>query len=260
MSTAAAAIASSKLLNPKKSWKNVHLEAGLRSGSLFEPFPEEISRQISDKSSDILLAVSDSTKNNLKKKYPNKEIIKIGNTILESSTSIYKKAKNKFKRDKENYVLINIHRHEHLKNKENLRKIVEIINSIKSKGIWPLHDNTEYHLKRYGLFDRINKEKILITPLKDYEEFIFLLANSKYLISDGGSIQEESLVFKKPCLILRNRTERQEGLITGLNFLTMNIEEGKGIVQRLEEGIKIKNFNNPYGEIGVSKRILEILK
>ena len=48
MSTAAAAIASSKLLNSKKTWKNIHLEAGLRSGSLFEPFPEEISRQISD--------------------------------------------------------------------------------------------------------------------------------------------------------------------------------------------------------------------
>lgn len=53
MSTAAAAIASSKLLNSGKIWKNVHLEAGLRSGSLFEPFPEEISRKISDKFSDI---------------------------------------------------------------------------------------------------------------------------------------------------------------------------------------------------------------
>jgi len=260
MSTAAAAIASSKLLNPKKSWENVHLEAGLRSGSLLEPFPEEISRQISDKSSDILLAVSDFTEQNLRKEYPHKKIIKIGNTISESSTSIYKKAKGKFKRGEEDYVLINIHRHEHLKKKENLRKIIEIINSIKSRGIWPLHDNTEYHLKKYGLFDKINKEKILITPLKDYGEFIFLLANAKYLITDGGSIQEESLIFKKPCLILRNRTERQEGLSTGLNFLTMNIAEGIEIIKKLEEGIKIKDFKNPYGEIGVSKKILEILK
>src|SRR3989344_7459473 len=67
MSTSVAAIGSSKLLNPGKNWKNVHLEAGLRSGNLFEPFPEEISRQISDGFSDMLLAVSDLTEENLKK-------------------------------------------------------------------------------------------------------------------------------------------------------------------------------------------------
>ena len=260
MSTAAASIASSKIFNPNKNWKNVHLEAGLRSGSLFEPFPEEISRMISDKFSDILLTVSDSTEKNLEKYKKKKVIIKIGNTIVDSSNYIYKKAGKNRKKGRENYVLINIHRHEHLNRKENLKKIIEIINSIQTKGIWPLHDNTEYYLKKYGLFDKINKNKILITPLKKYEEFIFLLANCKYLISDGGSIQEESLVFKKPCLILRNRTERQEGLLTGLNFLTMNVKEGKKIIKDLEQGVKIKKFKNPYGKIGVSKKIVERLK
>ena len=103
-------------------------------------------------------------------------------------------------------------------------------------------------------------ENIEITLLKNYFEFIFLLANCKYLITDGGSIQEESLIFKKPCMILREKTERQEGLITGLNFLTMDVEEGKKIIGQMENGIKIKDFKNPYGEVGVSKRILEILK
>ncbi len=257
MSTAAAAIASSKLLNPKKSWRNVHLEAGLRSGSLFEPFPEEISRQISDRFSDILLAVSDLTEKNLNREYPNKQIIKIGNTLVESSKMIYNMAKKKFKKEKTEYVLINIHRHEHLRKKSNLQKIIKIINSIKSRGIWPLHDNTEYHLKKYGLFDKIKKEKILITPLKNYEEFIFLLANCKYLITDGGSIQEESLVFKKPCLILRNRTERQEGLKTGLNFLTMSVKEARMVIRMLEGNISVKN---PYEEKEISKKILEALK
>ncbi|MEJ2267905.1 MAG: UDP-N-acetylglucosamine 2-epimerase, partial [Nanoarchaeota archaeon] len=67
MNTAMAAAGSSTILNPFKKWKNVHLEAGLRSGSLLEPFPEEISRQISDRFSDILLAVSYFAEDNLKK-------------------------------------------------------------------------------------------------------------------------------------------------------------------------------------------------
>ena len=259
MSTAVASISTSKMFNPlSKSWKNVHLEAGLRSGSLFEPFPEEISRRISSVFSDILLAVSDRAEKNLQN-HRRKKIVKIGNTIVDSSSIIYEKSKSLFKKRK-NYVLINIHRHEHLKSKGRMENIVSVINSIKSKGVWPLHDNTEYYLKKYGLYDKINKDKIEIVPLKSYEEFISLLANCKYLITDGGSIQEESLVFKKPCLILRNKTERQEGLATGLNFRTMDVEEGRKIVENLENKIEIKDFVNPYGERGASRKITEILK
>lgn len=263
MSTAAASIGSSKMLNLDKAWKNVHLEAGLRSGSIWEPFPEELSRQISDRFSDILLAVSDLTEKNLKKIYKREKIIlKIGNTIIDSSWYTYKKIQKKFRKEKKSYVLINIHRHENLRKKENLEKIVRIINSIKTKGIWPMHDNTEYHLKKYGLFKKIDRSKILITPLKNYEEFIFLLANCKYLIADGGSIQEESLVFKKPCLIIRNRTERQEGLTTGLNFLAgINVRRGQYFINNIdkEDDKLVKDFINPYGNIGLSKEIVEIL-
>jgi len=102
--------------------------------------------------------------------------------------------------------------------------------------------------------------KIRLMPLTDYHHFIFLLANCKYIITDGGSIQEESLVFKKPCLVLRKKTERQEGLSTGLNFITMDVAKGKEVIKRLETNIEIKDFKNPYGEKGVSKKILEILK
>jgi len=261
MSTAVASIASSKLLNFRKSWENVHLESGLRSGTLKEPFPEEISRQISDKFSDILLAVSNLTKTNLIKAYGNKKkIIKVGNTIIDSSEITYNKVKDKLKKEKGEYVLINIHRHEHLNNEENMVKIVNVINSIDTKGIWPLHDNTKSFLKKYNLYNKINKKKISITPLKSYEEFIFLIANCKYIIADGGSIQEESLVFKKPCLVLRNVTERQEGLKTGINFLTMDVGEAKAIIHLLEDNFKVPLFKNPYGKKGVSKKIVEELK
>ena len=138
--------------------------------------------------------------------------------------------------------------------------IIEIINFIKSRGIWPLHDNTKRFLEKYNLFEKIDKTKIQITHLKGYDEFIFLLANCKYLIADGGSIQEESLVFNRPCLILRNVTERQEGLETGINFLTMNVRRAKKIIWEMEKGITMIDFKNPYGVEGVSKKIIEVLE
>ncbi len=264
MSTAAASIASSKLLNSKKTWKNIHLEAGLRSGSLFEPFPEEISRKISDQFSDVLLAVSDLTEKNLHKYKNKKRIMKIGNTIVDSALISYNKAKKtKQKKREGKYALINIHRHENLNNKERLKKIVEIIKNVDIKAIWPLHDNTAYFLKKYGLMEKIKKmENMEVIPLVDYSYFIFLLANCKYLITDGGSIQEESLVFKKPCILLRKKTERQEGLETKINFLTgLNINYAKKIIKGIENGgIKIKKFKNPYGEAGVSKGVANKLR
>ena len=263
MTTIAASIASSKLLNLKKRWKNVHLEAGLRSESLFEPFPEEISRLVSDKFSDILFAVSMESKKNLKEYEKNKKIILTGNTIVDSSLITYNKSKNKYKKNKQNYVLINIHRHENLKSKERMEKIISILSQVKSKAIWPLHDNTFHYLKKYGLMEKIRDMKnIEITPLISYSEFIFLIANCKYLITDGGNIQEESLVFKKPCILLRKKTERQEGLLTGINFLTeLKVDYSKKIIEMIENNkLKVKNFKNPYGEMGMSKRIIKELK
>ncbi|MBU1993074.1 UDP-N-acetylglucosamine 2-epimerase [Patescibacteria group bacterium] len=262
MSTAAASIASSKILNFKKNWDNVHLEAGLRSGSLFEPFPEEISRQISDKFSDTLFAVSNLTEKNLKK-FPSKKIFQFGNTIIDSATIAYDVAKKSSKKKEGPYALINIHRHENLRSKKRMKKVVEILKNIKIEGIWPLHDNTKYYLEKYDLMKEIVKmSNIKITPLVDYFTFIFLLSNCTYLVTDGGSIQEESLIFKKPCVLLRKRTERIEGLETKINFLTgLDINKAKKIINKIERGkIEVKNFCNPYGKKGLSKKILKELR
>ena len=104
-------------------------------------------------------------------------------------------------------------------------------------------------------------QNIKITPLVNYFKFIFLLSNCKYLITDGGSIQEESLVFKKPCILLRKRTERQEGLNSGINFLTgLNVNYAKRVIWDIENNnIKDKGFENPYGQEGLSKKIVELL-
>ena len=263
MSTAAAAIASSKMLNPLKKWKNVHLEAGLRSGSLFEPFPEEISRKISDRFSDVLLAVSERSRKNLENEKNKGKIILTGNTVVDSAHMTYDKAKKTNKKIPEEYALINLHRHENLVNKERMKKIIDILKSVKIKAVWPLHENTRHYLEKYGLMEEVRKmENIEATGLVDYSKFIFLIANCKYIINDGGSIQEESLVFGKPCVILRKRTERQEGLETGINFLTnLDVGYSKKTIQEIESGkISSKKIKNPYGEKGLSKKIAEGLR
>jgi UDP-N-acetylglucosamine 2-epimerase (non-hydrolysing) len=268
MSTAVAAIASSRMLNFFKKWNNVHLEAGLRSGSLRQPFPEEISRQICDRFSDTLLAVSDFSEGHLKKSRKKGVFGKIyntGNTIVDAATIIYEDAKkrSKMKRLPKKFALLNIHRHEHLRSKKEMRKIVDIIKSIRFNAIWPLHDNTRYYLEKYGMMEELEEMKNLkITPLTDYFTFIYLIAKSNYLVTDGGSIQEESLVFKKPCVILRHVTERQEGLHSGINFLTkLNVSKTRKLIRKIEAGkISVKSFKNPYGEVGVSERVLEVLK
>ncbi|MBT3866192.1 hypothetical protein HOF78_03800 [Candidatus Woesearchaeota archaeon] len=265
MTTAAIAIASSRLLNPFKKYKNVHLEAGLRSGKLMEPFPEEISRKIADRFSDILLAVSERSRKNLEKERHGGKIITVGNTVVDSIDIACKLAvKAKIKPlSQGKFALISVHRHENIKNKDRLSKIVEILCSLKIPSYFTLHDNTKKQLIDFGLYDRLVKNKFvkLIDPL-DYINFSYQMKHCEILVVDGGSIQEESLVFKKPCVLLREFTERQEGLTTGLNFLTkLDVEKSKTLIDEIiTKGIKVKKFKNPYGGSGVSKEIVKWLK
>jgi len=263
MSTASAAIASSRVLNWGKRYGNVHLESGLRSGSLLEPFPEEISRRICDKFSDVLLAVSDGTENNLRKEKQKGKIWNVGNTIIDAADWAFREGKKKGAwAPKGDFALMTIHRHENIKKKKRLSKLAEMLSRLPIKTVFPLHDNTKKKFIDHELWEKINSNKNLeIVELKGYVDFIYLLGKCKFLITDGGSIQEESLVFKKPCILLRKFTERDEGLDTGLNFLTdLNVGKAMRLVDvAVKDNFKVRNFKNPYGEVGVSKEIVRRL-
>lgn len=264
MSAATGAMGSSEFLNFGKKWKNAHLESGLRSGDLFEPFPEEIARRICDRFSDILFAVSKGSVKNLKEEHVKGKIVNVGNTIIDAAYISHKLADKKFGKLKEkNYCLINIHRHENITSKKRLEKIVEIIENVDIKAYWPLHDNTKQQLVKFGLMKRIQKkDDIEVSRLISYLEFIQKLANCKYLITDGGSIQEESLAFKKLCILLREKTERDEGLESGINFLTkLNVQYSKKLIENIERGrIKVKKFTNPYGDGTAAKKIVDLVE
>ncbi|MBR9679630.1 MAG: UDP-N-acetyl glucosamine 2-epimerase [Candidatus Altiarchaeota archaeon] len=240
--------------------KGAHLEAGLRSGNIWEPFPEEIARRLADRNSSLLFAVSKQTAQNLRNEKINGRIINTGNTIVDSATETYKKWKNKFKLPKQDYAIITIHRFETLKSRARMRAAVDIINSVPIKKYFFIHDNTVKALRQFGLGDALEDTELL--RLSSYPEFIVRLANSRLLLTDGGSVQEESLVFRKPCLLLRETTERTEGLDTGLNFLTkLDLKYSKQKIDEiLSDDWKTPRFTNPYGEPGVSNKIIKYLR
>jgi len=263
MTTFTASLASSKILNPFKKYKNVHLEAGLRSFDLMEPFPEEISRRVAGKFSDVLLAPSKGSYENLKKS--KKDVYIVGNTVVDSALialEIGKKNRTKIL-SKERFALITVHRHENLKSKERLSKIVDILSSLTIPSFFAMHDNTESKLKEFGLYEKLMKNKnIKIMPAMDYPSFICQMEKCSLIVCDGGSMQEESLIFGKPCVVLRMATERQEGLKTNFQFLSkLDIERtNTKIREYLSKDFKIEKYSNPYGEPGVSKKVVEILK
>ncbi len=265
MTTATTAIASSKLLNPFKKYKNVHLEAGLRSGTIFEPMPEEISRKLCDRFSDILLAVSNLAENNLKKEKQKGKIILSGNTIIDSATICLKKAEQKKMRalSKEKFALITVHRHENIKSKERMKNIIQILSYLPIPSYFALHSNTLAKLKEMGLYEELikNPNVKIIEPI-DYISFIYQMKKCSLIVCDGGSMQEESLLFQKPCIILRKATERQEGLESNFQFLTkLDVEKTKAkIKEYLAEDFKVKPIKNPYGKPGLSSKIVDILK
>ncbi len=265
MTTAATAVGSSKLLNLSKEYKNVHLEGGLRSESLREPFPEEISRKIADHFSDIILTVSKRSCENVKKYRNKKAICLTGNSVIDSIDYAYNlaKAKKINPLSKEKFGLISIHRHENINNKKRMQNIVEILSSIKFQCFWTMHENTKKQLEKFGLLETVKENKnIKIIPTQDYVSFTMQIKNSSLIICDGGSMQEESLVFSIPCVLLRKNTERQEGLESNFQALVgVDINLGKQKIKEFsEDKFKIKDFKNPYGSPGVSKKVLRILK
>lgn len=265
MTTTAAAVGSSKLLNWNKKYKNVHLEGGLRSENLIEPFPEEVSRKIADYFSDIILAVSERSCKNVSQ-YKNKEICLTGNSVIDSIHYSYglakkRKVKKLFEKD---FAIISIHRHENINNRKRMENIVEVLSSLQIKTFWALHENTKKQLEKFDLMKKISKNKnIEIIPPQDYVSFTMQMKNAKLILCDGGSMQEESLVFHVPCVLFRKNTERQEGLESNFQSLVgVEVDLAKKEINKyLSAEFKVKKFENPYGEVGVSKKIIaELLK
>ncbi len=206
------------LMGKSAGLKVGHVESGLRSFNLFQPFPEEIFRKITFNISDVMFCPGKWAVDNLKK-YSGIKIDTGLNTLYDSLNHAGPSIGmiGDVNIPEVPFVIATIHRFENVRNAEILGKIVDLIGSVseKFKLIFILHKITEKKLKKFRLLDKLGSlSNIELRPRYDYFRFIKLLKSSEFVISDGGSNQEECSYLGKPVLLFRNVTERNEGLGT----------------------------------------------
>ena len=221
-----------------------HLEAGLTSNNLFRPMPEEIDRRIVSRFSNYYFCQNEWCIENLEKfKRKGKKINTYQNTLFDS-ISYFLSSKNKKNSHipKEKYAICSLHRFENVYKKNIFLELIKHLEEISkhTKILFILHKNTNELLEKFNLKKRLGKNKnIELRPRYDYFDFINLVSKCEFFVSDGGSNQEESSYLGIPTIILRNETERIEGL--GKNVIITNYN-----IYIIKEFLKnYKNYRYP---------------
>ncbi len=198
-------------LSRKSGLPLVHVEAGLRSPHVFNPFPEEINRRLVAKFARFHMAPDGVAVQNLKRSKARGEIINTqGNTLIDALRLV---GDTPFSEGQ--FALANIHRFENLNSPSRWRVICETLVKVSEtrKLIFIAHPQTLRKLERdTQTHSALLQAGIDIRPRMPFSKFISLLKSAEFLLSDGGSNQEECSYLGKPCLIMRETTERQEGL------------------------------------------------
>ena len=221
-----------------------HLEAGLRSFD--RSMPEEINRIVTDSLADILWTPSADGDVNLKKEgIAENKIIHVGNIMIDSLELLRNKIeKNAYYKQlnlsNNNYGVVTLHRPSNVDQCETLERLSNILVRISKKIplIFPVHPRTRKSLEKYNLYQILDNEKRIMTvePLS-YIDFMSLIFNCSFTITDSGGIQEETTYLKIPCFTLRPNTERPITVEIGTNQLCdiNNIEER--VVNLIRHGV-----------------------
>lgn len=247
-----------------------HVEAGLRTYDKYAPFPEEMNRQMVDCLTDMYFAPTNVSKDNLLKENIKEEKIYVtGNTVIDAmATTVkddYKHKELDWIKDNERMILLTAHRRENLGEPmrhifKAIRRIVDEFDDI--KVIYPIHMNPKVRDVANEVFEGCNKVK-LIEPLEVFDFHNF--QNKAYIIlTDSGGIQEEAPSLGKPVLVLRDTTERPEGIEAGTLKLVGTdeekiYEETKKLLTEKDEYEKMSHASNPYGDGHASKRIVDAI-
>ncbi|MFA5381539.1 MAG: UDP-N-acetylglucosamine 2-epimerase (non-hydrolyzing) [Candidatus Micrarchaeia archaeon] len=247
--------------------KVAHVEAGLRSNN--KKMPEEFNRVYTDKISDFLFVTEEDALVNLKKEgIQQNKIFFVGNIMIDSlvlKLSEAKKSKilENLNLNKKEYCVLTLHRVENIENKEVLKNLLESIKEVQNhiKIVWSLHPRTKFQLEKFGFIRYTELPGIILTKSLGYLDFLCLVYNSKFVLTDSGGIQEETTYLSIPCLTMRTETERPITIKIGTNTMVY-LDKNKII----EESIKIINGNIKKGTIPrywegkTSRRIINVLK
>ncbi len=250
-----------------------HVEAGLRSGNLYSPFPEEANRRLTGILSNYQFAPTQANKDNLLREGYSEDIIYItGNTVIDALRMTVKDGYvfendilNKLDYGGKKVILMTAHRRENLG--QPMENIFSAVRDIVNKHddvevVFPIHLNPkvrEIANKYLGGMDRVH----IIEPL-DYEPFCNLMGKVYMLLSDSGGVQEEAPTLGKPVLVIREETERPEGVEAGTAKLVgthyQDVYDNLDLLLRDEaEYKKMANAINPYGDGNAAGRIVDII-
>lgn len=244
-----------------------HVEAGLRTYDKYSPYPEEVNRQITGIISDIHFAPTEVAKQNLIKEGKSSESIYVtGNTAIDAlKTTIQDKYNHKVIESlgSDKMILLTAHRRENIgENMSNMfMAIKRIIDEFKDvQVVYPIHLNPLVRETANEIFGNNDRVK-LIEPLEVFDFHNFL--NKAYIImTDSGGIQEEAPSLGKPVLVLRDTTERPEGIEAGTLKLVGVEEENiynltKELLSNKDMYNSMAKASNPYGDGNASKYIVD---
>jgi UDP-N-acetylglucosamine 2-epimerase (non-hydrolysing) len=247
-----------------------HVEAGLRTFEKFSPYPEEMNRKLTDTLSDIFFAPTKIAKENLMKEGIDENAIFVtGNTVVDALLEIVNKNIDfelPFKGDYK-VIVVTAHRRENWgKPMESICNAIDFLSKKYNgevKFIFSVHKNPAVRETVKKILEN-NKNVYLIEPM-DYIKFIHLLSKSYLILTDSGGIQEEAPSLKKPVLLLREVSERPEGVDSGVVKVigTKKDDIINNVVQLVENNelySKMIAQENPFGDGHAGERIAEIVE
>jgi UDP-N-acetylglucosamine 2-epimerase (non-hydrolysing) len=260
-----------------------HVEAGLRTGNIYSPWPEEANRQLTTQITTYHFAPTQTSKNNLLRENINEEnIIITGDTVIDALFLALEKIKSSHNReaqiintintigymlpfqqqDLRKFILVTGHRRENFG--QGFINICEALKTLAQKNseidiVYPVHLNPNVQKPVKEILSNI-PNLYLIAPLQ-YEPFVYLMEKSYFIITDSGGVQEEAPSMGKPVLVMRDTTERPEALEAGTVKLVGTdpikiITEAQKLLDDEEEYLKMSQAHNPYGDGNACKKIV----
>ena len=248
-----------------------HVEAGLRTHDKWQPFPEEINRRIAGVTADLHFAPTDWSKRNLlQENVPDNNIVVTGNPVIDALKFVSEQETPKeISTILETYqgkriILVTAHRRENFG--QPIESICNALKELASRNdvqiFYPVHlnPNVQEPVKRI-LGDTQN---VTLLPPLDYLPLVHLMKHATLILTDSGGIQEEAPAFGIPVLVLRETTERPEGVDAGALKLVGTetshiVREAKRLLDDESEYRKMSKASNPYGDGHAAERIVEAL-
>ncbi len=247
-----------------------HVEAGLRTYNKYSPYPEEMNRQMVDRMTDMFFAPTEVSRQNLlRENVEDSKVYVTGNTAIDAmATTVrenYSHPELEWIGEGERLILLTAHRRENLGDPmrhifRGIRRIVDEFPDV--KVVYPIHMNPKVREVAAEVFEGCDRVR-LIEPLEVFDFHNF--QNRSYIIlSDSGGIQEEAPSLGKPVLVLRDTTERPEGIAAGTLKLVGTdeeriYEETKRLLTDEEEYRRMSQASNPYGDGHASQRIADAI-